>query len=330
MKSRVMLKVAGFSALMLAEIAAASFLSLMIIFYGPFQNVKKYVVGTAMSSFTHKYIATLFLSNKQINDILKTKTVAEKQNVSGITFNYSDTSIDEYAIKNSKYNGYLLVVKNPKRVRIGATKELTVEGERTSQIAGDNNAVAAINGGGFTDISKSGKEWAGTGAYPSGFLIQDGQIKYKEIAEDTRTYVVAFDKQGKLLVGHRSISELFSLGVTDALQFDPKTYSPILVINGKAAFEGEGGSGMTARTAIGQKTDGSILLLVLDGRNWKSGLIGATLGDVQKIMLDNGAYTATCLDGGSSTTMYYNGSVINDPCNALGERSVATAVFVTK
>lgn len=329
MKSRI-LKAVGLSALVLFELIAASVISLMIILYGPFQTVKKFVVGTAMSSYTHQYVAKWFLSNAQINDILKTRTVAEKQKTGGIQFNYSDTSIDEYSVKGSKYNGYLLVIKNPKRLKIGSTKQLTVEGERTSEIARDNNAVAAVNGGGFTDKSQSGKEWAGTGAYPSGFLIQNGSVVYKEIDKDTRSYVVGFDDKGTLLVGRRSINELLKLSVTDALQFDPKTYSPLLVINGKPAFDGDGGSGMTARTAIGQKTDGSILLLVLDGRNWKSGLLGATLKDVQSIMLQNDAYNATCLDGGSSTTMFYNGSVINDPCNALGERSVATAVYVMK
>ena len=84
--------------------------------------------------------------------------------------------------------------------------------------------------------------------------------------------------------------------------------------------------GIAPRTAIGQRKDGAILFLVSDGRQVRS--IGATLKDVQDIMLEYGAYNATNLDGGSSPTMYYDGEVINNPCDPLGERSIPSVVYV--
>ncbi|NMC28195.1 MAG: phosphodiester glycosidase family protein, partial [Syntrophomonadaceae bacterium] len=50
--------------------------------------------------------------------------------------------------------------------------------------------------------------------------------------------------------------------------------------------------------------------------------------DVQNILYENGAITAANLDGGSSTTMYYQGQVINKPCDLLGERYIPTAILV--
>ena len=73
--------------------------------------------------------------------------------------------------------------------------------------------------------------------------------------------------------------------------------------------------------------DGAIILLVIDGRQVNS--IGATLKEVQDILYDEyGAYNATNLDGGSSSTLFYNDEVINNPSDSLGERSIPSIVFV--
>jgi len=90
--------------------------------------------------------------------------------------------------------------------------------------------------------------------------------------------------------------------------------------------KGDGGWGSTSRTAIGQRKDGTVIFLVIDG-TFIRGLTGATLKDVQNIMLDYGAVNAANLDGGSSTTLYYKGKVINNPINPLGERMVPTIFY---
>ena len=69
------------------------------------------------------------------------------------------------------------------------------------------------------------------------------------------------------------------------------------------------GSGLNPRTAIGQRSDGSILLFVTDGRG-KSGHLGASSGDLIAVMQEYGAVNAANLDGGSSSCMYYNGEYL--------------------
>ena len=107
------------------------------------------------------------------------------------------------------------------------------------------------------------------------------------------------------------------------------SFGPPLIMNGKKLItEGDGGWGVAPRTAIGQRKDGAILFLVIDGRQPGYSL-GATLLDVQNILYEQGAYIAANLDGGSSTTLYFNGKVVNKPADMLGERMIPTA-FVVK
>ena len=87
---------------------------------------------------------------------------------------------------------------------------------------------------------------------------------------------------------------------------------------------GDGGWGVGPRTAIGQRKDGTVLFLVIDGRQ-PGYSVGATLRDIQNIMYEEGAVIAANLDGGSSSTLYYNGKVINKPADLLGERMIPTA-----
>jgi len=311
--------------IIMLQVFTSSLISCILVFYGPFPVVRKMIVGTSMSSYSHQYIAKLFLNDSQISQILnsdKESTGNSEQKISNVKINnYEDNSVERYDINSSKFKGYMLIVKNPLKIKVGYTNNLTKQGERTSDIAKDHNAIAAINGGGFMDKSTSGSLWAGTGAYPTGFVFSNGKIVYQDVANTKSLEVMALDSQGKMIIGSHSINDLKEANVSEAI-----TFGPPLVVNGKAAFNGDGGQGITARTAIGQREDGAILLLVLDGR--RINMPGATLHDVQKIMLDYNAYNATNLDGGSSSTMYYKGNVINNPCNPLGERTIATALYV--
>jgi exopolysaccharide biosynthesis protein len=125
-----------------------------------------------------------------------------------------------------------------------------------------------------------------------------------------------------LIVGSHSISQLKKLGVKEAVSFGPP-----LVVNGKPTISrGDGGWGIAPRAAIGQREDGAVLFLVIDGRSL--GSLGATLRDIQDIFIQYKAVNAVNLDGGSSATMYFNGKVINRPSDALGERAVPTVFMV--
>lgn len=295
-----------------------------MLYYGPFKNVKTTVVGSAMTTMTHQYIATLFLSDEKINEILNGQEIEE------VDYNAAesevklptvkDETIERYDISTGKFTGYMLIVKDPTRMKVGYTAKLGKEGQLTSEIARANKAVAAINGGGFPDQSQN---YTGTGAVPTGIIISNGEVVYKEPGSESAEYdVMAFTSKGELIVGKHKLADLQKLKVKEAL-----TFGPTLVAGGKGTIKsGDGGWGIAPRTAIGQRTDGAILLVVIDGRRVTS--LGATLKDVQNIMIENGAVNAINLDGGSSSTMFYNDEVINNPPNSLGERAVPSIVYV--
>lgn len=314
-------------AAILLQLIAAVLMACLLVFHGPFPTLRRFVVNTAMATYTHQYIAKMFLSDAEISKIMNEGTSVKNltQDMSGVNvLNHGSNSVQEYKISGNQYKGRLLIIPNPLKVHVGYSSKLGKQGETTSAIAASHNAVAAINGGGFHDVSAGGGLWTGTGAYPTDFLMSGGKVVYRDsgFGDSKKVNVVALDSQGKLIVGSHSIADLEKQHATDAFSFPN---GPVLVVNGQAAFSGDGGQGMNPRTAIGQRKDGSILFLVLDGR--RLNMLGATLHDIQKIMLDYGAYNATNLDGGSSTTMYYGGSVINNPCDMLGERTVATAIY---
>lgn len=314
----------------LFEVIFTSITLVFIVFYGPFLNIKKTVVGAFMTSGRHQYVAKWFLSDADINKLTNTDLAhqklsesTEKVNVDEINVEHkNDSDIERYDVDGKKFKGYMLVIHDPTRVKVGYTKNLGKEGQCTSVIAQENNAIAAINGGGFSDESSSGNsKYTGTGGNPIGILMSKGKVISNNSGNlSQKVPTMGIDVDGKLLVGNYSIEDLKSHNVTEAISF-----GPVLVINGKAQPITEEG-GIAPRTAIGQRKDGAILLLVIDGRQLKSA--GATYEDVRTAMLQYGAVNAINLDGGSSTTMYYNGDVINNPCDAVGERYVPSVVYV--
>ena len=297
-----------------------------LLLYGPFNNAKSTYVGAAMTSMTHQYLATWFLSEEKINKILgnnSTEATDETTNASEINIpKVKDDTIEFYELAdNPKFTGYYLVVKDPTRVKVGHTTKLNEEGQTTSQIAENYNAVAAVNGGAFVDQSST-SQWTGNGGIPSGIVMSGGEVVHNDLGEGNKTELLAIDKQGVMIVGKYSIDDLKERKIQEALSF-----GPTLVVNGKMTpMSGDGGWGIAPRTAIGQRQDGAIILLVIDGRG--VGSLGATLKETQEIMYQLGAVNAMNLDGGKSTTLYYNGEVRNTPSNSMGERAIPTAIIV--
>lgn len=293
-----------------------------VLLYGPFENAKKKFVGSAMTSMHFQFLAKWFLSDEDIEAIIGGKDSGEsdtdKTDVQSIEVSdKNDNTIKTYTIDgNSRYQGYYIVVNDPKRVKIGLSSKLEIEGETTSEIAEHYNAVAAINGGAFKD--KTSVDWTGTGAYPDGIVMSNGEVTWDNSSGEKKT-MFGITKKGVLIVGEYSLDELKELGVQEAL-----TFGPILMVNGKKSII-ESDGGFAPRTAIGQRKDGAIILLVLDA---KISRFGASYEEVQEIMNKLGAVNAINLDGGKSTTMYYKGEIINSPSNSMGERTIPTAVIV--
>ena len=159
----------------------------------------------------------------------------------------------------------------------------------------------------------------GDGSSPQGIVIHDSKIVFGSPSD--YECLIGFNTAHHLIVGNMTGQDALDWGITDAV-----TFGPVLVYDGHAcAITGTGG-GLNPRTIIGQRSDGAVLLLVIDGRQTSS--LGASYEDCIDIMLENNAVVAANLDGGSSSVMYYNGKIINNVVSMNGERLVPTAWVV--
>ncbi|WMJ79869.1 phosphodiester glycosidase family protein [Clostridium sp. MB40-C1] len=306
-----------------------------LLYYGPFDNIKTTVVGSAMTTSTHQWIATMFLSKEHINQILSRNKIENivqtdigklNEKITNKINNNPKASneIERYYINGDKFTGHLLVIKNPKRVKVGFSDKLGKSGETTSEIAKRYNAVAAINAGGFDANSIAPENTdSKTSGSASGIIISNGKEVYNSLKKDEKSCIAGITQYGALVVGNHTVEELKKLNVTNAVSF-----GPCLIVNGeKTITSGDGGWGTAPRTAIGQRKDGSILFLVIDGKY--IGRLAVTLRELQDILYEYGAYYAINLDGGSSSTMYYKGKVISNPYKSTGEREIPSIFYVT-
>lgn len=290
--------------------------NVLLVFYGPFEHLRAMVVGSILTS-RHPQYAQFFLSEEQLKRYqpLSMAMAAEGGHDLKSYQDIADNSIELISIDEKMFVGKLMIVRDPKRIQVEVTTRLNDVGELVSEMAKRANAVAAINAGGFYDVAGHG-----TGGIPLGLTISKGV----QITPPTDDPIIGFNKDGALVIGKYKPEEISRLGLQEAVSFGPQ-----LIHEGKGMItSGDGGWGRSARAAIGQREDGAVLLLVLQGRG--SGGIGATLKDAERILLQYGAVTASNLDGGFSAEMWKDGELVVPPSNPLGERPVATAFVVTK
>ena len=201
-------------------------------------------------------------------------------------------------ISGSTYKAYVLVVKDPSRVYVGTSSDYKSGqiGARIFDITARDNAVAAINGGEFYDVGGQG-----TGDNPIGLTYSRGSCVWDD---GYRRTFIGFDKENRLIVTEKMTrTEAEKLGIRDAVSF--QTGNLLIDHDGDniQLYYADSNTGTAQRTAIGQRADGAVILLVTDGRTASS--LGATHNDVIDIMVSYGAVTAGMLDGGSSSMMYY-------------------------
>ncbi len=186
--------------------------------------------------------------------------------------------------------------------------------ETTSNIAENNEAIFAINGDyyGFRDV---------------GYVIRNGVLYRNTADEDTDALVI--DSDGNFSIADESqtsAEKLLSSGAQQVLSF-----GPVLVENSKVAVNEstEVGQSMQSnpRTAIGQISALHYIVIVADGRT--SASEGLSLYQLAQEFADRGATIAYNLDGGGSSTMWFNGEVVNIPTDgrSTGERSVSDILY---
>ncbi|MBQ8281931.1 MAG: phosphodiester glycosidase family protein [Lachnospiraceae bacterium] len=245
----------------------------------------------------------------------------ENQTTGGMGYTAEDVILDENGIiicevSGTTYKGHMMIVQDPSRVKVGVCDNLgssSANGQKLSTIIDKYGAVAGINAGGFADENGSG-----SGAIPYGYVFSEGEFLYNS---GESNLLIGFDSNNILNVGNIDAETAKAKGIRDAV-----TFGPALIINGQAAGINGAGSGLNPRTAIGQRSDGAVLLLVVDGRQANS--LGASYGDLIEIMQKFGAVNAANLDGGSSSLMMYEGEQISSPANLINNRDLPTAIIV--
>ena len=311
-------------------VGAASVLTLL---YFPGSKFKDWLITTAMTTMNHQYLATWFYDNYDVNKVLANNIVietGEDTNPDLITFaapNFNQVTFEsEYErdvltkdknndlykiidINRDGFKGKLAVIYDPSKVKLGVSKGIgktlsTSYGQFITEIGSRYNAVLAINAGGFYD-----PDWNSTGGVPHGIVISDGKLIADNSKANSSGGLIGFNQDNKLILARMTASQALKSGIRDAVDF-----GPFLIVNGNPSFvNGNGGWGDAPRTAIGQRADGIVLLLVIDGR--QVGSIGADMNDLTQVMLDYGAINAANLDGGTSTAMSLNGQIISNPRN---------------
>lgn len=296
-----------------------------IVFYGPSPAARNLLVSTVMETSAAKFVARLYFSGPEIEAILAQNAVADTGLVTDAApietpsspdplFNRS--AIEVRDVSGATFTGKMMIVSDPSRLYVASPFEFDSPdgGMRVEEMIRRDGAAAGVNAGGFEDING-----VGNGAKPLGIVIQNGVLTFGE--PQNITTVVGFDSGDKLVVGRMSAADALARGIRDAVSF-----SPALVINGEPASVSGSGGGLNPRTAIGQRADGAVLLLVVNGRQASS--IGASLSDLIDVMLEFGAVNAANLDGGSSSLMVYNDEIITVCSSLYGSRKLPTAILV--
>lgn len=220
-------------------------------------------------------------------------------------------------VKGEGYTGYMMVVLDPSRVIMGTVPEsYGTRGYTVAEMVERFDAVAGINAGGFYDPAGNGN-----GSIPDTLVVSDGKIYYE--GSGIRQGFAGFDSQHILHVGKFTPEQIRQRNIQSGVCF-----GPVLIVNGEAVNPNSLDSGVNPRTAIGQRSDGAVLLLVIDGRQVSS--LGATYQDLVEVFLSYGAVNACNLDGGSSSMMWYQGDYINNCASVVGIRPVPTSFLVLK
>lgn len=210
-----------------------------------------------------------------------------------ILVNDIDEGIIVSEIHEGSFRGKVMLIDDPSRVFLGTTNKKDTEGLRIKTMMSLYGAVAGINASGFGDPNDQG-----TGSDIVG-MSYDGEFwgDYVDFYDS-----ILITKNDRLVVG--SVLDWDRYDIRAGIQF-----GPVLIADGESKISGSGGYGIQPRTAIGQREDGVIVFLVIDGRQigWS---IGCTMEDLINILQKYEVVNAACCDGGSSSVLAYKGEVI--------------------
>lgn len=313
-------KIFSFIGITLAVIIITLFLTIFLICHGPSASARNLFVTTILETGQLKFLASVFLSDSEISEIVSQNSLATMQEevdtgLITVDENTEKELIEIHKVSGNNFEGTMMIVNDPSKISLATTYPWSEYGKELDKLVTENNAIAGINGGlYYSDANKGGR--------PLGVTVSNGEIQDMSLGA-TGLHLIGFDEDNILRIidisnmNRNEIKELITTEkIRDAVSFqeeasDSNNHFVKLIINGEKRELNGMGSGANPRTAIGQREDGSVLLLVTDGRG-KNGHLGATAADLIEIMSEYGAINAANIDGGSSSTMYYNGEYLMD------------------
>ena len=323
--NRVFDRIFGFGLVTVLAVMICAFGVLQILQNGPSENLSGLITRSILETRRFDFVAHLFMTDSQLNEISKEETQADTLEVSEIEFDDSlitiaetktdESGMDAYGLvdddgdgiifETGTYHGstyYMIIVLDPTRVFLGMPDSFGGYGLTLEDFVDKYDAIGGINAGGFVDANG-----AGNGGLPNGITIVDYEC-YNDFENGA---TVGIDGDGLMYIGYYSYEMCQQFGLKYACSFQP-----IIIINGEKVDEDSLESGINPRTAIGQRADGAIVMMVVDGRQAYS--IGVSFSDCADIMLNYGVVNAINMDGGSSTCMMYEGELVNHPTNQAG------------
>ena len=305
--------------LLMAVIALC--LVLNTVFNGPSEAAQRVLTTSLHEASGTKWVPALFIGKDRVNQILYAQDDDVVQ-LQGITNSDDINSIKDAiqdAIQNpdndewknypdgirieevhgDTYNAYVMIIRDPSKVYLATSSDKfskDTPGTRITDQIETEGALAAINAGAFFD---NGTSSSAVGSVPDGLVISDSKVVWNSGSAPEQGFV-GFNQDNVLIVAESMTgAKAMELGIRDGCCF-----GPVLMMNGQInEVEYNANSGYNPRTAIGQRADGAVLFVCIDGRQTSS--LGGTYGDIIDIMVEFGAVNACNLDGGSSTVMLY-------------------------
>ncbi len=278
------------------------------------------------ASFSYSMLKTFVLSESITTvkaNTTSSSTSTTATNVSTSDTSYSDDNISitltEKTVSNTQVYIADITVSSAEYLKTALAQNTygTNVTAKTSVTAANNNAILAVNGDYY-------------GANSTGYVIRNGVVYRDTVREDSSNGDLAIYKDGSFKIIYEeeiSAEQLVKDGVVNLLAFGPS-----LVENGKIIVNtnSEVGQSMASnpRTAIGIIDENHYIIVVSDGRTSESQ--GLSLYELAEFMKSYGVKTAYNLDGGGSSTLYFNGQVINKPTTNgnISERAVSDIVYI--
>ena len=300
-------------------VLAALVLVMNLVFNGPSPAARDKLTMTLIEASATKWVPALFIGEDTVAEIREsvsdsgldedvtdtTKVIIQAENVITGSSNDWDSYPDGVRIERRSgdtYNAHIMIVRNPAQVYMGTSTEkfsTAIPGKRITEVMAENpDVIAAINAGAFND---DGTASSYVGSTPLGLVMSNGNCVWTSGKQPGLEGFAGFNEDNILVVSKTNLSqsEAENLKIRDGCCF-----GPVLIVNGEVNLEAYNNkSGFNPRTAIGQRADGAVIFVCIDGR--QAGSLGGTYADIINIMQEYGAVNACNMDGGSSSVMMY-------------------------